>query len=152
MNIDSTTAASPTLSAGLTSEEAEKLLKQFGPNELKTSNGFKLFELAARQFMSPLVLILLIAAFVSFNAGLIKDTYLILGILVLNAALGFWQEFKAERALQALKKITVSKTRVIRNGFEQEVANKDLVPGDLLVLSAGDIVPADSFLLLEQSL
>jgi len=137
---------------GLTTGEARKLLEQLGENSLKTKANLSAVKLFLKQFMSPLVLILLVAAAVTYTAGLSTDYYLILGILLLNAVLGFSQEYKAEKALEALKKVTVSKTRVIRDGIEQEVPNKDLVPGDLIVVAAGQAVPADAKILQEYSL
>lgn len=104
-------------------------------------------KLVLRQFSSPLVLTLVAASVVAFYAGLVKDSYLIFAVLLLNAALGFWQEFKAEKSLQALRKITVSQTRVFRDGEEKKIDNKFLVPGDLIVLESGQTVPADSRIL-----
>ncbi len=132
---------------GLTQSEAKTLLEKFGHNELRATDRGRLVRLAFNQLASPLVLVLLIAAAVAFSAGLVKDAYLILAILLLNASLGFSQEYKAEKALQALKKITVARTRVIRNGVEQEIPNKELVPGDLIIVGEGQVVPADAILL-----
>lgn len=137
----------PAKAIGLTSKRATKLLKEFGSNELTTNTGLGVFRLTFRQFISPLIGILAAAAFISFTIGAIKDAILIVAIIFLNAALGFWQEFKAEKALQALKNVTVAKTRVIRDGVEIEIPNSKLVPGDLVVLSEGKIIPADAKIL-----
>lgn len=133
--------------AGLTTIEAERLLKTFGLNELEEPERLLPLKLFLNQFKSPLVFILVIAGAVAMAAGLVKDSYLILSILFINAGLGFWQEFKAEKSLQALKKITVSQTRVIRDGQEKIIGSSLIVPGDLVILGVGRVIPADCKLL-----
>ena len=133
--------------AGLSQREAAELLDKFGFNELKDSRNLVPLRLIFGQFGSPLVFILFVAAAIAAGSGQRFDSYLILAIIFLNAGLGFWQEFKAERALSALKKITIAQTRVIRDGVEVDIPNRELVPGDLIVVSSGQTVPADAKLL-----
>lgn len=132
---------------GLSIEEAAKRLSQNGPNEIIQKSGASAWEMFFQQFKSPLVLMLFVATGISF---LLKDALegaLILTIVILNATLGFFQEFKAERALEALKKIAVSTIRVIRGGMQKEINSKELVVGDIIFLEEGNKVPADAKLL-----
>lgn len=125
----------------MTSSEAAQKLQAFGPNILPSNEGSSL-RLLLSQF-NFLTLLLFIAATTSFLIGDWIDGILILIILTLNSALGFWQEYKASKELAALRKLEVSYSRVIRDGQEQQVASAQLVPGDLVILSPGDKVPAD---------
>src|SRR3989344_8051992 len=137
---------------GLSFDKVASIRREFGYNEIKAQNLFQPLRLFFNQFASPLVLILGLAAAVAMLAGLRKDGFLILFILVLNAVLGFWQEYKAEKSIMALKKMNVDRARVIRGGREFEIESRDLVPGDLLVLVEGQTVPADAYLLAGSSL
>jgi len=128
---------------GLTQKEAAERLGTFGRNTIEMKNETSLFEIFIRQFRSFLVYILLIAAAISFAAGEQLDAVAIFAILVINAVLGFFQEFKAEKALKALKKMVVLKTVVMRDGKEREIDAEEVVPGDVVVLREGDKVPAD---------
>ncbi|MBI5619733.1 HAD-IC family P-type ATPase, partial [Candidatus Gottesmanbacteria bacterium] len=133
--------------AGLTSVEANRRLARFGPNTIVHAAANTPLRQFLSQFTSPLVILLLIAAVLSLALGETFDAGLILTIVVLNALLGFVQEFKAENALRALKKITVSTIRVIRDGVQRELDAADLVAGDVIILEEGDKVPADAKLL-----
>lgn len=128
---------------GITTNDAEQLLKQYGPNELNEKKKESLFSVFFSQFRNLLVILLILAALASLALGDVVDGIFILLIVILNALLGFVQEFKAEKAIEALKKMTVSSVRVIRDGVEQKMDSKLIVPGDILVLEEGDKIPAD---------
>lgn len=136
------------LENGLSSDEVEKRLSQYGKNRLTAKPKKSLLILFIEQFKSFMVLILLIAAAVSgvvgvmHNEGLL-DTYIILGILIVNAIIGVVQERKAESSLEALNKMSSPHSKVLRNGDVTEVSAVEIVPGDIVVLDTGDIVPAD---------
>lgn len=128
---------------GLTNSEAENLLKQFGPNLLPSKRTFTILELLFSQVRNLMSILLVGASLLSFVVGDTVDGLLILAIFVLNTGLGFWQEYKASRELEALRKLEVSTTRVIRDGKEIEIESVKLVPGDIVVLESGDKIPAD---------
>lgn len=128
---------------GLTNAEAEQRLLQFGENKLTEEKRASPFALLLRQFNEFVIYILLAAALISFLVKEFLDGYVILAILVFNACLGFFQEYKAERAVALLKQLTTLKARVLRSGKTVEILSTALVPGDIVVLEAGDKVPAD---------
>lgn len=133
---------------GLSEAEAAERLKQFGFNEFAEEKRASVFKIVLNQFKDPLVIILIIAAFISgFLVKALVDSIVIVVILLLNAVLGFSQEYKAERAVALLKKLRPQYTRVIRCNVEKEILTKDLVPGDIIILGAGNKVPADCRLL-----
>ena len=131
------------LSAGLSNEEAKNRLDQYGPNEMKEEEGKSLLSKIIAQFSDFLILILMSAALISVFVGETKDAIVIMSIVVVNAMLGLYQEGKAEKALESLKKMASPTAKVIRGGKTQEISASDLVPGDLVVLETGDIIPAD---------
>lgn len=114
-----------------------------GPNRLRAPSSMRWHIMLGRQFKSLLVLILILAAILSFLVGDKIDALAILSIIILNALLGFIQEWKAETALQNLKKMLSPRCRVIRHGVEQEIDAETLIPGDRVFLSTGNAVPAD---------
>jgi magnesium-transporting ATPase (P-type) len=128
---------------GLTSGESVKRLEHYGPNRLPEEKGTHPVVILLRQFASPLIYILIVAAVVTFFLEEYKDTIVIAAVLLLNAVIGFIQEYKAEESVMALKKMVVPRARIIRDGHEREVNSDDLVPGDLVVLASGAKVPAD---------
>jgi Ca2+-transporting ATPase len=133
---------------GLSEEEAKRRLQEHGPNRLHEHPPKSLLILFLEQFKSILVVILLIAAGVSAYLAIaegepLTDTYVILVILILNAVLGFVQEYRAEKAVEALKKLINPRSIVVRRGEERSIDSSLLVPGDILKLEAGDRVPAD---------
>ena len=128
---------------GLTSQEAKKRLKIYGPNRLQATKKENWATILLRQFTDVLVIILLVAAAISFTIGERGDAYTILAIVILNAILGFVQEYKAEKALEALKKMLSPKCKVVRDGATIKIDSKNVVPGDIVVLDIGDRVPAD---------
>jgi len=130
-------------SKGLSSKEVKARLEKFGPNQLKESKGRTVWDMFFDQFKEVLVLILLISVIISIFLGEVSDAIVIAVILVLNATLGVVQEFKAEKSLAALKKMTVPDALVMRNGKPTKIKSNQLVPGDIVLLEAGDRIPAD---------
>jgi Ca2+-transporting ATPase len=128
---------------GLTSGEARKRLFEYGPNELKEKAKKTALIMLLDQFKDFMILILMAAAAVSGFIGELSDTVAIIVIVVLNAVIGFIQEYRAEKAMAALKKMSAHSAAVIRDGALAMVAASELVPGDLIILEAGNIVPAD---------
>ena len=131
---------------GLTQKEAATRLAKHGPNTFESAKRTSPFRLLLSQFSDVLVLILLAAAGVSLFLGDVSEALTIGVILLVNAALGFLQEFHTERALERLKQLSAPRAVVIRDGKEQQIDAALLVPGDLVRLSAGNIVPADGIL------
>ena len=128
---------------GLTSNQVRERLLQFGPNELKERPRAGFLRLLAGQFNNFLILLLLAAAVISFALGESVDAAAILAIVVLNAVLGVVQESRAERALAALRKMAAPSAAVIRDGAQATIPARELVPGDIVLLEAGNYVPAD---------
>jgi Ca2+-transporting ATPase len=128
---------------GLTVEEARTRLEKYGYNELAVEEKTSPFTLFINQFKNTLIIILLIATVLSALVGELVDAGIIVAIVIFCAALGFIQEYRAERALDALKKMLTPTITVLRGGKEHEVLAKELVPGDILLLEAGDKIPAD---------
>ena len=137
---------------GITMEEAQRRLAQHGPNELTHEEKASPWHLFFNQFKNVLILILIIATVLSAFVGEYVDAAIILVIIVFCAVLGFVQEFRAERALEALKNMLTPMITVLRDGQEMEVASRELVPGDILVLEAGDRIPADARIVENHSL
>ncbi len=131
----------------LNSSQAAEKLHEFGFNELPPKPPASIFKLLFEQFKSPLTYLLIAASVFSFAIGDPLDGVLIIVILVLNSILGFYQEYKASRELEALKKMEVTTSRVIRDGKQIEIPSRELVPGDIIVLESGDKIPADSILI-----
>jgi len=132
---------------GLSSAEVAERLRLVGPNRLQEEGRVHWTRVLGRQFVDVLILILFVAAGISAAIGEIGDAVTILAIVVLNGALGFVQEWKAERALEALRSMLSPHCRVVREGTERDLDAESLVPGDLVRLSIGDRVPADLRLL-----
>ncbi len=137
---------------GLSAEEVGKRLARFGPNELKQEKKISPLTLFLGQFRNLLILILLVATALSVLVGEWVDAMMIAVIVLLSALLGFIQEYKAERALEALKKMLSPMMTVLRGGQEKDVPSRELVPGDILLLEAGDKIPADARLVEVRSL
>jgi len=129
---------------GLSSQEAVKLLQKYGPNELIDRGVKSPWKILWEQFTGLMVLILIVAAVISAILGETTEVIVIMIIVVLNAALGFTQEYRAEKSMAALKKMAVPKVRVKRDGRVREIRAEDLVPGDILLLEVGNTVPADA--------
>ena len=137
---------------GLSDEQVFRRRDKFGPNELLDLGSRGPLLILWEQFYNAMILLLIVAASVSFLLGELRDSVAILVIVVLNAALGFTQDYRAERALAALKKLSVPLVRVRRNGSTSEISSTELVPGDVILLEAGNSVPADCRLLDSASL
>ena len=132
---------------GLTNDEARKRLNEYGPNELMEKKKKTAIAMFLDQFKDFMILILIGAAVISGFIGELSDTIAIIVIVVINAVIGFIQEYRAEKAMDALKKMAAYTATVIRDGVHTSIAASELVPGDIVVLEAGRIVPADMRLL-----
>ena len=130
-------------SQGLSLEEAQKRLEQYGSNELTEKKKKTPFMMFLDQFKDFMIIVLIAAAIISGFIGDITDTIAIIVIVMLNAVIGFVQEYRAERAMAALKKMAASVATVIRSGVPANIPAAQLVPGDMVSLEAGKIVPAD---------
>ncbi len=128
---------------GLTNTQAKALIKKYGLNKVETQGKRSFLTIFLSQFKNFFVYLLTAAALISFLVGEALDGTLILAIVFLNALFGLYQEWKADEALESLKRIMVLKARVIRDGKEKEIDSKYLVPGDVVVLEEGGRVPAD---------
>ncbi|WP_113922949.1 cation-translocating P-type ATPase [Cognataquiflexum aquatile] len=129
---------------GISGEESQKRLQEFGPNEIPDAGRKPIWKIVLKQFNNLMVYILLAAALISFFTKHYVDVYVILAIIIINAIIGFVQEYKAEGALIALKNLLVPQCKVIRNGGLQTVNSRELVPGDIIALEEGDNIPADA--------
>lgn len=132
---------------GLTEAEASRHLAEHGPNELIERGAKSPWRILWEQFTATMVVILIVAAVIAGSLGELKDTIAILSIVVLFGLLGFFQEYRAEKAMAALKKLAVPNVRVYREGQVREISARELVPGDVILLEAGNLVPADCRLL-----
>lgn len=137
---------------GLSTSQAEKQLETYGPNALsegKKKSGIVVF---LEQFKDLLVIILIAAAIISMLSGNVESTIVIFAVIILNAILGTVQHFKAEKSLSSLKALSAPSAKVIRNGNKIELQSSQIVPGDILVLEAGDLIVADGRILESYSL
>lgn len=132
---------------GLSSDDAQRRLLEYGPNELKEKKKKTPFMIFLDQFKDFMILVLIAAAIIAGFLGELSDTIAIIVIVVLNAVIGFVQEYRAEKAMAALKKMSAPSTTVMRNGMPSVIAASELVPGDIVILEAGNVVPADMRLL-----
>lgn len=128
---------------GITDQEAKNRLERDGYNEIETKKKHGPLYKFAKQFASPLIYILLVASLITFLLGEHIDSAVILGVVFANSIIGFIQERKAERALEALSEMMVPEATVIRDGDRKVISSRELVVGDLVLLEAGDRVPAD---------
>jgi Ca2+-transporting ATPase len=130
--------------AGLTGDEAEARLLRYRQNLLQGRKKTSPLLVFLQQFLSPLIYVLLAAAIVSMIAGHFVDAWVVFGVLLLNAVIGFMQETRAEKAMEALIRMAAPQARVRRNGSVKMVPARDIVPGDILILETGDKVAADA--------
>ncbi len=128
---------------GLSTAEAEKRLEQYGFNEITATKKKSAWLLLLQQFKDFMIVVLIAAAIISGLLGDITDTIVIIAIVILNAIVGFIQEYRAEKAMESLKKMTLVNALVIRNNEVRNIAATSLVPGDIILLEAGNVVPAD---------
>ena len=131
---------------GLTKEEVSRRREIYGSNKLQEVKKLSASRLFLRQFQNALNYILAIATVISLIGGHLTDAIVITIIIFINAILGFAQEYRSEKALEALKQLSAPQTTVLRNNKEQKVNTEELVPGDIVLLSTGDIVPADMYI------
>lgn len=132
---------------GLTSEEVERRLESYGFNDVAKQKKRSVFIEFLSHFKSPVTLILIVAAIISFVLGEPADAIIILAIVLISVILDFTQEFRAGRAAEALRKRVATTATVLRNGSKQDVELHELVPGDIIFISAGDLIPADARIL-----
>ena len=138
--------------SGLSSEEAEERLRIFGFNEFAKKRKRAAIVEFLSHFRSPLVIILLIAGLISGFFGEIPNTVIIFSIIIVSVVLDFYQESKAERAAELLKEKVTTNATVLRDGIKREVKFSEIVPGDIVYLAAGDVVPADARLIVAKDL
>ncbi len=129
---------------GLTKKQIEKKLSIFGENKLKKIKHFDAIKVFLEQFKSFLIIILILAAVISFIMESKIDALVILAIIILNAGIGFFQEYKADKAIEDLKKLIIRKTKVLRNGKIAKIDSRYVVPGDIIVINEGDNIIADA--------
>jgi Ca2+-transporting ATPase len=129
---------------GLTPDEVARRLESFGPNALPETRRRNLIHLFLRQFQSPLIYILFVAALMAMFLGKHGDALVILAVVIVNSLIGGFQEGRAERSMAALKRFALTRVRVLRGDEELEITARELVPGDMLILTAGDAVGADA--------
>jgi len=144
MEIQETLQNLNTKETGLSREEAQKRLQEYGPNELKKEKGTSPIKLFIEQFTDILIIILLIATGLSIYLGELTDAIVIIAIVLACAILGFMEEYRSEKALEALKKMTAPTAMVLRGGKEVKVQASEIVPGDIILLYTGDKVSADA--------
>ncbi len=132
---------------GLSEDEAQRRLAECGLNELAEKKRVSTWQLFLEQFKNFLIIILLVSVALSAVLGEVADAIVIFVIVLFAAGLGFYQEYRAERAMEALRKMAAPLARVVRDGQEKEVPACEIVPGDIVVLSTGDKVPADTRLI-----
>ncbi|MEM2557147.1 MAG: HAD-IC family P-type ATPase, partial [Candidatus Bathyarchaeia archaeon] len=130
--------------SGLSSEEVERRLKVFGYNEVAKRRKKSLIIGFLYHFRNPLTIILLIAGLISYFLGERESATIVFSIVIMSTLLDFYQEHKAERAAELLRERVALTATVIRDGVKREVKITEIVPGDIILLSAGDIVPADA--------
>ena len=137
---------------GLTEAQAEERLKEHGRNVLQETKKKSAFQVFLEQFKDLLVIILIVAALISMVSGNVESTIVIFAVIIMNAILGTVQHEKAEKSLDSLKSLSSPIARVMRDGKKMEVDSRDVVPGDILLLEAGDLVVADGRVLESYSL
>jgi P-type Ca2+ transporter type 2C len=137
---------------GITDMTAQTRLQEYGPNELVAAKKKSAFMMFLRQFADVMILVLVAAAVISGLIGDVKDTIVIIAIVILNAIIGFIQEYRAEKAMESLKKMAAPFANVIRNNNFISIPASQLVPGDIVLLEAGNMVPADMRLIETNSL
>lgn len=128
---------------GLSNNEANSRIIKYGHNEIQNKNKRVTFNIFIDQFKNPLILVLIVASVIAYALGEKIDAVVIIAIVIINALLGFFQEYKAEKTVHDLESYIKVKTKVLRNNELTEIESKHLVPGDIVYLSIGDFVPAD---------
>jgi Ca2+-transporting ATPase len=147
LGVEEVLASLKTSVNGLSSREAKLRLEKFGFNELEEKKRVTALQIFLDQFKDIFVIMLLIATTISFLIGEMMDASTIAAIVILNAVVGFVQEYRSEKAMEAMKKLTAPKARVLRDGKQKVIPAREVVPGDIVILEAGDRVPADGRLI-----
>lgn len=137
---------------GHSEEQARDLLEKYGENVLEESGKKSIFRIFLEQFADFLVVILIIASIISMISGNVESTIVIFAVIILNSILSTVQYVKAEKSLESLKNLSAPKAKVLRDGIKKEVSSKDIVPGDILMLEAGDMIVADGRIIENYSL
>jgi Ca2+-transporting ATPase len=132
-----------TTPAGLDPATAQQRLTECGKNQITNAKRKTVWQMLLHQFTDVMILVLIAAAIISGMVGELNSTYVILAIVLLNALIGFVQEYQATKAVEALQKMAANQARVLRNGLTVDIEAVDLVPGDVVLLDAGNIIPAD---------
>ena len=130
---------------GISEDEAKKRLEEYGSNSLGKKDELNSFMLFISQFKSPIIIILILAAVISVFVGDAANAGIIFVIILISGALSFWQERGANNAVSKLLEIVQIKCEVLRDGRSYEIPSKEVVPGDIVVLNAGDIIPGDCY-------
>jgi Ca2+-transporting ATPase len=133
--------------SGLSLNEAKNRLEQYGLNELVKKKDLRFIKIFLKQVANPLVYILFIAALISLISNHASDAIVILAVILINSIIGFIQEYRAERSIEALKSLLVLKSKVLRDGELYQIDAKELVPGDVILIEEGDKIPADARLI-----
>src|SRR5436190_17862481 len=132
---------------GISADDVARLLSQHGPNALPETQRRSIWPVILRQFASPLIYILFVAAGIAFFLGKHDDALVILVVVLINAGIGVFQEHRAEQSMDALRRLTAVRARVVRGGNEEMIEARDLVPGDVMLVGAGDAIAADARLI-----
>lgn len=133
---------------GLSNSEAVKRIEKYGRNRLPDPSQRSYLKMLINQFRNTMVYILIAAALISYYYDHLLDVYVILVVIAINTVVGFFQEFRAEKSVQALKQLMIPKAKVLRGGQTEEVSAHELVPGDVIILEEGNLIPADSRLIM----
>ena len=141
--IETAEKLSTNIELGLSEEEAKKRLKKYGPNKISEEKGKSPFSIFISQFQSILIIILIVASIVSFFLGDTVESIAILFVVILNAILGFVQEYRADQSVKALKELVSPVAKVIRDGKRKEIPQEEVTVGDIVILDSGDKIPAD---------
>lgn len=137
---------------GLSAKEAKERLEKHGKNEIQKEEGETLLQLIFKEINSPLIYLLIAAAAISIFTAHYIDAGVIIAVVILNTAMGVWQEYRAEKAISALQKLSAPKAVVKREGKTEEIDSSEVVPGDLIIIKTGDKIPADARLINSEDL
>lgn len=152
LSVEETVVRLQTSTNGLTEEEVQNRKERYGRNRLESEKKKSVLQIFLEQFKDLLILILIVAGVISAFSGQMESTAVIFAVIILNAILGTVQYLKAEKTLEGLKQLSAPIAKVLRNNIRQEIPSENLVPGDILILEAGDLVTADARILENYSL
>lgn len=131
------------IDSGLSAQECQTRAQQYGPNELTGDAGVPIWKVFVKQVTNAMILVLILAMILSYSVQDWIEGGVITAVIVLNVTIGFFQEFKAEKTMEALRNLSTPSARVLRDGVEAKVPSAELVPGDIVILVTGDVIPAD---------